>query len=362
MKIGVHIQRHTKASIQTAYKHIERHAENHSNIHIDNELTRYNVHFVEPTGTYTEMYNDLLEHGKISEKGLKADATRIETALIDIKSAYFCNNYELAREVYSKATQKFIDLMGEDNILSAVMHADEIYTDEKTGQQYIHFHVHIAYIPTAHKVKRYSRASASKDSSLYERDGLGEIVYIEEYNRKTHRKERKPLTKIKEEYQQVSHDNCFKQRLGENSYSKLQDVIAESVKAYGLERGTPQATREELTVNEYTAKKQRDNIKFLEEQQQQAIQNLMDLKRKAELEEESITKEIKPEGVELIEWALNHIKGFYKWIVKVCEQEYDKYIKQRKKGIQSLNEQIDNALEEVNKQVDEPRKTKDKAH
>lgn len=360
MKIGVHIQQHTDKTILPAYRHIERHAEQHSNIHIDNDLTRFNVHFVEPSGTYTEMYNDLLEHGKISEKGLKDGATKIETALIDIKSAYFCNNYELAKEIYGKATQRFIDLMGEENILSAVMHSDEMYTDEKTGQQYIHFHVHIAYIPTAHKLKRFSRATAKKDPSLYERDSEGEIIYVEEYNRKKKQTERLPLTKIKEEYNQVSHSNCYKERLGDNSYSKLQDIIAESVKEYGLERGEPQATRAELTTNEYTAQRQRENITFLEEELQKAQQRLQDLKRSAELEAEELIKEQTPEGVELIEWALNHLKGFYKRILEICEREYNKYIKRRQGDYMSLAEQIDNATAEINRHAEESAQKEDK--
>lgn len=358
MKIGIHIQQHTDKTILPAYRHIERHAENHGNIHIDNDLTQFNVHFVEPTGTYTAMYNSLLEQGKISEKGLKADATKIETALIDIKSTFFNNNYELAKEIYGKATKQFIELMGKENVLSAVMHSDEIFTDEKTGQQYIHFHVHIAYIPTAHKLKRYSRATAKKDPSLYERDSQGEIIYIEEYNRKKKKTELLPLTKIKEEYNQVSHSNCYKEKLGDNSYSKLQDIIAESVSAYGLERGQAQATRQELTTNEYTAQRQRENIQFLEEKRQEATQNLLDLKRSAEQEAEELMKEQAPEGVELIEWALNHIKGFYRRILEICEREYNKYVKRRQNEYMSLSEHIESAIEELNNVENEENKTK----
>ena len=243
--------------------------------------------------------------------------------------------------------------MGKENILSAVMHSDEIYTDEKTGQQYIHFHVHIAYIPTAHKVKRYSRATAKRDPSLYERDDQGNIIYIEEYNRKKKQTERLPMTKIKEEYKQVSHSNCFKERLGKDSYSRLQNIIAESVKEYGLERGQPQATREELTTNDYTAKRQRENIAFLEHERQKAEERLQDLKRNAELEAEELIKEQAPEGIKLIQWALDHVKGFYRRILEICEREYDKYIKRRQSDYMSLAEQIENATAEINRHIEE---------
>ena len=55
----------------------------------------------------------------------------------------------------------------------------------------------------------------------------------------------------------------------------------------------------------------------------------MDLKRSAEQEAEELMKEQAPEGVELIGWALNHIKGFYRRILEICEREYNKYVKSR---------------------------------
>lgn len=107
-------------------------------------------------------------------------------------------------------------------------------------------------------------------------------------------------------------------------------------KGYGLERGTRQATREELTTNDYTAQRQRENIKLLEERQREAEQNLKDLKQIVEAEEEKIRQEIKPEGLKLIQYVLHHIKGFYKRLLEVCEQEYNKYIKQRQNDYMSL--------------------------
>lgn len=360
-KIGINIQQHNSASIQGAYIHNECRSENHDNAHIKKERSPDNYHWVKPADTYTALYNDLLKRGIISEKGLKETSTRIETAVIDIKAKYFDNDYQKAVEVYSKAVEAFIDKVGRDFVLSAVMHADEVFTDTKTGEELVHYHVHIAYIPTVKKCKRWSRATAKKDPSLYERDEEGNIIYVEEYNRKAKKTEQLPLTKVKEEFTQVSHSNFFKDRLpgDTKTYSRLQDFISDQVKEYDLFRGNERATEDELTTNEYTAKEQR-------KKRHELHMEVRELKiEKAEIEEavertiEDARAEIKSlvpeEAVEappqkdlaFISWCISHINGVFERVLDLCSKLYLEHIKRRKmasmaaeKGAESLDERI----------------------
>lgn len=360
-KIGINIQQHNSASIQGAYIHNERRSESHDNIHIKKERTPDNYYWIKPADTYTALYDDLLKRNVISEKGLKETSTRIETAVIDIKAKYFDNDYQKAVEVYSKPVEAFIDKVGKDFVLSAVMHADEVFTDTKTGEELVHYHVHIAYIPTVKKSKRWSRATAKKDPSLYERDEEGNIIYVEEYNRKTKKTERLPLTKIKEEYTQVSHSNFYKNRFpgDTKTYSRLQDFIADQVREYDLFRGNERATEDELTTNEYTAKEQRRKRHELHMEVRELKNEKVEIEEAIEKTIEEARAEIKSlapkEGIEeppqkdleFIAWCIKHINGVFKRVLDLCNKLYLDYIKRRKmanmaaeKGLESLDDRI----------------------
>ena len=105
----------------------------------------------------------------ISTRGLKPDAIHFGELIFDVNSAYFHNHggYEFARQFYADAYKAAVEIVGgEQYILSAVMHADEINRamSEALGQEVYHYHLHVVYIPVVEKEIRWTKRC--KDKSL----------------------------------------------------------------------------------------------------------------------------------------------------------------------------------------------------
>ena len=89
-------------------------------------------------------------NGTISTRGLKPDATHYCELVFDVNSAYFDNHggYEFAKQFYADAYKAAVQIVGgEQYILSAVMHADEINRamTEALGREVYHYHLHVVY-------------------------------------------------------------------------------------------------------------------------------------------------------------------------------------------------------------------------
>ena len=70
--------------------------------------------------------------------------------VFDVNSAYFDNHsgYEFAKQFYEDAYKAAVQVVGgEQYILSAVMHADEINRamTEAPGREVYHYHLHVVY-------------------------------------------------------------------------------------------------------------------------------------------------------------------------------------------------------------------------
>lgn len=78
--------------------------------------------------TYNEHLDRLIADGTVSLKGLKADATVFNEMILDVNTDYFERNggYDFACRFYEEAFHFAEKLYGKDNIISAVMHADEL--------------------------------------------------------------------------------------------------------------------------------------------------------------------------------------------------------------------------------------------
>ena len=88
--------------------------------------------------------------GTISTRGLKPDATHYCELIFDVNSAYFDNHggYEFAKQFYADAYKAAVQIVGgEQYVLSAVMHADEINRamTEALGREVYHYHLHVVY-------------------------------------------------------------------------------------------------------------------------------------------------------------------------------------------------------------------------
>ena len=155
--------------IKNAQAHNEREKEMYSNPDIVPEETHHNIHFKQPTGSYTEMFDQLKKDGVISTRGLKEDATTYCELLFDVNSAYFYNHggYEFAKQFYADAYRAAVEIVGgEQYILSATMHADERNRamSEALGEDVYHYHLHVVYIPVVEKQILWSKRC--KDKSL----------------------------------------------------------------------------------------------------------------------------------------------------------------------------------------------------
>ena len=113
------------SKIANAQRHNEREKESYTNPDIVPEHLAYNVHYKSPTGSYTEMFEQMKADGIISTRGLKDDAKTYGELIFDVNSAYFYNHcgYEFAKQFYAGAYKAAMEIVGgEEYILSAVMH------------------------------------------------------------------------------------------------------------------------------------------------------------------------------------------------------------------------------------------------
>ena len=95
----------TAAKVGNAQAHNERQKESYVNQDIVPERTPMNVHFRTPTGDYMEMFDQMVESGIISTRGLKADAEKFGELVFDVNSAYFYihGGYDYAKQFYAAA-------------------------------------------------------------------------------------------------------------------------------------------------------------------------------------------------------------------------------------------------------------------
>lgn len=163
------IEKRTRASVGKFERHIERKNESYENMNVDLSRTPMNVHF-QGCGelTYNEHLDRLIADGVVSLKGLKADATVFNEMILDVHTDYFERNggYDFACRFYEEAFHFAEKLYGKDNIISAVMHADElnIAMTEKYGKPIYHYHLHIMALPVVDKEVRWSKRC--KDPAL----------------------------------------------------------------------------------------------------------------------------------------------------------------------------------------------------
>ncbi|MDR2753261.1 MAG: plasmid recombination protein [Oscillospiraceae bacterium] len=248
------------------------------------EREHLNVHYrqnLSPGGTaetYAETYNRLLAEGAIVEKGLRADAKVFAELVFDVNTDYFERNggYEFAKKFYEEAYRIAVKEVGEEYILSAVLHADERNKalSEQYGRDVYHYHLHVVYVPVVMKDVLWSKRT--KDKSL--------------------------IGTVKERIPQVSHSKKWPirvptEREGKvvtvNSYSLLQDRYFEQMRAAGFEgfeRGEVGSTREHLSVTEYKVQQEEQRLAELTAAAAEQQKALDALETRAEKKEKQIEK------------------------------------------------------------------------
>ncbi len=159
---------HTKEDISKFERHDERKNKTYSNMNIVEERIPLNIYFKKYDCTLNQKFDEMVKTGQISTRGLKNNAKIYNELVFDVNSLYFEENggYEFAKGFYEKAYNFVEKEMGTENILTAVLHADELNTalSEEFGKEIYHYHLHVIAIPIVQKEIKYSKRY--KDKSL----------------------------------------------------------------------------------------------------------------------------------------------------------------------------------------------------
>ena len=267
-------------AVGNTQQHNEREKDSYRNPDIIPQRAAWNVHFKKPTASYTDLFSQLETAGTISTRGLKPDATHYCELVFDVNSAYFDNHggYESAKQFYEDAYQAAVQIVGgEQYILSAVMHADEINRamTEALGREVYHYHLHVVYVPVVEKQILWSKRC--KDKAL-----VGTVKETVMQVSRSKKWASKPLL-----------DDAGKpvlQKSGKpvlkKSYSVLQDDFFNYMRNAGytdMERGERGSTEEHLTVTQFKVRREQERLDTLTAQADQQKQSLAAIQKKSTL-------------------------------------------------------------------------------
>ena len=267
-------------AVGNTQQHNEREKDSYRNPDIIPQRVAWNVHFKKPAASYTDLFAQMEANGTISTRGLKPDATHYCELIFDVNSAYFDNygGYEFAKQFYEDAYKAAVQIVGgEQYILSAVMHADEINhaMTEALGREVYHYHLHVVYVPVVEKQILWSKRC--KDKAL-----VGTVKETVMQVSRSKKWASKPLL-----------DDAGKpvlQKSGKpvlkKSYSVLQDDFFNYMRNAGytdMERGERGSTEEHLTVTQFKVRREQERLDTLTAQADQQKQSLAAIQKKSTL-------------------------------------------------------------------------------
>lgn len=259
----VRVEKITASGAQKNERHNERKNESYANLNVDMERIPLNVHYKDTGGlTYNEYFQKLIDEGKISTRGQKDGATIFNELIVDVNTRYFekRGGYEYARSFYEEAYRFACGIYGEENIVSAVMHADEINraVSEEMSKPVYHYHLHIVAIPTVRKEILWSKRC--KDEAL--RGTVKEVI-----NQVSHSKKWKNTVPLLDENGRQAV-NKYGKPVFRKSYSVLQDRLFEHMTEAGFtgfERGELGSTAENLSSLDYQIQKDKERLAAIQE-------------------------------------------------------------------------------------------------
>ena len=258
-------------AVGNTQQHNEREKDSYRNPDIIPQRAAWNVHFKKPTASYTDLFAQLEAAGTISTRGLKPDATHYCELIFDVNSSYFDNHggYEFAKQFYEDAYKAAVQIVGgEQYILSAVMHADEINRamTEALSREVYHYHLHVVYVPVVEKQILWSKRC--KDKAL-----VGTVKETVMQVSRSKKWASKPL--LDESGKPVLQKNG--KPVLKKSYSVLQDNFFNFMRAAGytdIERGERGSTEEHLTVTQFKVQREQERLGSLSAQIDQKEQHL----------------------------------------------------------------------------------------
>lgn len=321
---------HTQSSIGKCERHNERKNESYANMNVDMARSDMNVHF-KSCGelTYNEQLNKLIAEKKVCMRGLKADAKVFDEMIFDVNTDYFEKHggYEYAKEFYAEAYSFAVALYGEQNIISAVMHADELNValTEQYRKPVYHYHMHLVALPVVEKQILWTKRC--KDKSL--------------------------VGTVKETVNQISHSKKWKspQAVDENgnvlfnekgkpvlipSYSILQDDFFNHMQKAGFNdfiRGEKGSTAEHLSCLQYEIQQ--------------------DKKRLEEIKSQVEKEEIRYDTIQTVHKTFNEIDGMGKKTltgkVTISSEDFNDLSNMAKQSVAARSKIYD--LEQENKKL-----------
>ena len=341
---------HTQSSIGKCERHNERKNESYANMNVDVERCNMNVHF-KSCGelTYNEQLNKLLTEKKVCMRGLKADAKVFDEVIFDVNTDYFETHggYEYAKEFYEEAYRFAVNLYGEQNIISAVMHTDELHValTEQYGKPVYHYHMHLVALPVVEKQILWTKRC--KDKSL--------------------------IGTVKETVNQISHSKKWKspQAVDENgnvifnekgkpvlipSYSILQDDFFNHMQRAGFNdfiRGEKGSTAEHLSCLQYEIQQDKKRLEEIKErlQSEEIRYDEIQTANKTFLEIDSMGKKTITGKVTISSEDFNDLSNMAKQSVVARSKIYN--LEQENKRLQSKVWDLQSSINRLSKRLRE---------
>lgn len=256
------VETRTRSTVGKFERHIERKNESYENMNVDLSRTRWNVIY-QSCGeqTYNQRLDELVAAGTVSLKGLQPDAKVFDEMVLDVNTEYFeqRGGYEYACRFYEAAFHFAQRVYGEENIISAVMHADELNVamTEKYGRPIYHYHLHVMALPVVDKEVRWTKRC--KDPAL-----VGTVKEV--IHQVSHSKKWKSVKAVDEDGKPILNSK------GKPTYHASYSVLQDQFFAYmqeagfaGFERGERGSTAEHLASLGYKIQQDEKRLSVLEE-------------------------------------------------------------------------------------------------
>lgn len=157
-----------KGSIRGYEKYVERRKESYNKETILSEFSYRNIRYKSCNTSYLKKLESMIANGTLSTHGLKKDAVFFNEIVFGVNPEYFEANggYDFAKRFYHATYLYASWKMGEQFILSAIMHADQInpYLTKKYSHYVFNYHLHVIAIPVVKKDILYTQNN--KNESL----------------------------------------------------------------------------------------------------------------------------------------------------------------------------------------------------
>ena len=330
------VETYTKTSITKAERHNERKNKSYSNMNVDLEQTPNNVHYKRCETTYNEKLKEMLDSGQVSLRGLRANANLFDELIFDINSDYFEKHggYEFAKEFYERAFHFAEEEMGTDNIISAVMHADELNTalTEEYGKPIYHYHLHVVALPVVRKEVKWTKKCKDKSLVGTTKEVINQISHSNKWKSE----------QVLDNQGKPVYDKNGKAKLIK-SYSLLQDRFFNYMSDSGYKdfiRGVKGSNQEHLDDLQFKIKKDTERL--------EKIVNKVEEKEKSYDSYMKYDKQIEDIS------NLGRQKRFSKKI-ELEQEDYENLTEYAKKGIVA-----DKEIYELNSRINNLRNTVDK--